>query len=556
MSNSFTKWQVKFPRKPRDTAKPKSVPSKPLPSTLLPVAKPKPERPTDFDPCTQRAAAPADFQGPPALHERVSEQSEQKRQSLEHLAARMAVGRSPQVLAALVQTNLFKTSTLMPASLEAVQASRGLTATLNEKTVFIADTFFRRKVLHADVAYVRPSGDLFTMGSIDTVKADELKDVRFELVVHSVTSRSVTLKAATQKADWIDMGAARTLDIASLQPAALPVQKDIWIQPLAAASHTETCGTEKSSHKTIPLQARAKVHWVLDIPSSMPFVAAPHRCLTCQQRGNVADSSYFPVLDGDVQRAFPHTIVVKSKREKKHYMTRRYLLEILLQFYCTLNAREVRRGLVNIASANVLNQNIAWQMQAVPKSQVLREVVLRAFGACLADIIVAFQQNLFLYNAQGIRHDGNQKLPRRVVVAGEREYKIMSKKRRILGRRKRAGRVALAFTGLDGSLLAPPKMAKSEAWEAIDEQLQPLLESIKRARLAAHCPLLHCFMMPCNFSTTDVLFFCPMLPFFLEVFTKKKAICIFFRNEPIHSEAPWRIPFLSSMQLTTTEASA
>lgn len=47
----------------------------------------------------------------------------------------------------------------------------------------------------------------------------------------------------------------------------------------------------------------------------------------------------------------------------------------------------------------------------------------------------------------------------------------------------------LALGGLDGSLLAPPRVASSEAFSAIDAQLEPLLRRIKLARLRAGCSL-------------------------------------------------------------------
>ena len=75
----------------------------------------------------------------------------------------------------------------------------------------------------------------------------------------------------------------------------------------------------------------------------------------------------------------------------------------------------------------------------------------------------------FVYNGQGIRHDGNYGLAKRIV------------QRRGESRRT----VVIAFCGLDGSLLEPPVSRETEDWSDIESVLRPLLQDLKAARLNA-----------------------------------------------------------------------
>jgi hypothetical protein len=397
-----------------------------------------------------------------------------------------------------------------------------MTATLQGSMVFVLDTFTRRGKLHADIANVRHRADQdWTLGSISTVKADCLTDFRVELVVTAVSGTQVRLErlCSTQLGGALTLVPA--LPTAAVQQHIDTAHPDAHVFPAAAQAHAERHG-----HKIIPMRDRAGTEVILDIPNCKSFTHCPYRCLTCKQNSKATNSepSYFNFTDEDVRQTFPHLCIVRTPKEKKHYMTKRYLLEVLLQFYCKLNCREVRRSLMDICCTNSLQANLLQQAQAVPKSKVLRHVVVQAFGRCLDDIVDSFQQKLFLYNAQGIRHDGNMGLARRVVLphrATKRPCQRARRRRWILGKRKRCGRVVLAFTGqgskslsvfttlatknmsaktlfspantilrgLDGSLLAPPRVAKSEAWADIDAQLQPLLAKIKLARLRAGCIL-------------------------------------------------------------------
>ncbi|CAL1158597.1 unnamed protein product [Cladocopium goreaui] len=408
MSNTVQKWALKFPRKPKASAQPtKGKKSSQSPSLLLPT--PRSSRTDDGAEGQQPAAAPADFEQTPK-NERLPEKH---CQSLEQLAGRLACGRTSSVLLSILGTHPFKRSA--PESLPTLTSNapcRRMTATLQGSMVFVLDTFTRRGKLHADIANVRRRADQdWTLGSISTVKADCLTDFRVELVVTAVSGTQVRLErlCSTQLGGALTLVPA--LPTAAVQQPIDTAHPDAHVFPAAAQAHAERHG-----HKIIPMRDRAGTEVILDIPNCKSFTHCPYRCLTCKQNSKASNSepSYFNFTDEDVRQTFPHLCIVRTPKEKKHYMTKRYLLEVLLQFYCKLNCREVRRSLMDICCANSLQANLLQQAQAVPKSKVLRHVVVQAFGRCLDDIVDSFQQKLFLYNAQGIRHDGNMGLARTI----------------------------------------------------------------------------------------------------------------------------------------------
>eukprot|EP00435_Cladocopium_sp_Y103_P072670 s6_g41.t1 len=420
----------------------------------------------------QPAAAPADFEQAPK-HDRLPEKHSC---TLEQLAGRLACGRTSSVLLSILGTNPFKRSAAesLP-TLTGNAPCRGMTATLQGSMVFVLDTFTRRSKLHADIANVRRRADQdWTLGSISTVKADCLADLRVELVVTAVSGTQVRL----QRLSSTQVGGALTL-VPALPTEAIrqpidTVHDDVHVVPAAAQAHAEHHG-----HKIIPMRDRAGTEVILDIPHCKSFTYCPYRCLTCKQCPQASKApgpSYFNFTDEDVRQTFPHVCIVRTPKEKKHYMTKRYLLEVLLQFYCKLNCREVRRGLMDICCANSLQTNLLQQAHAIPKSKVLRHVVVQAFGRCLDDIVDSFQQKLFLYNAQGVRHDGNMGLARRVVLphrAPKRPCQKARRRRWVLGKRKRCGRVVLAFTGWPRSACVDPqpdfREKKAQQSEAVGE---------------------------------------------------------------------------------------
>ncbi|CAK9046735.1 unnamed protein product [Durusdinium trenchii] len=491
MSNTVRKWPilVQTKRKPRAKVERKKPEAPPL---LLPAPRASGK---DLGQLAQSAADPASLDAAQPVSDRVG--SAQAPAGVDALAKRLACGRTAAVLQRILQFNPFKIDEedeIPP--FRGGAPCRGMTANLPDGSmVFIVDTFLRRGVLHADIAMVKSSSagaGRFSLGRLSTVKADALSSVRVELIVADVRGRDVRLRrdARQQNVEMLQL---------ALPAVCPPVSEprisngNVIVGPLAATEHTARFGTSGCPHQTVPREERVWSGWILDIPSSVPFVAEPRRCASCRYSAvsEIDDKDYFPVLAQDVLRAFPHAVVVDCPRQKRQFMSRRYLFEIALQFYASLNCKEVRRQLMAIAVTQALSADMVWRAYATPKSQALRWIVMKVFGKTMQGMVGSLQAKLFVYNGQGLRHDGNMGIANRVALRNVQEgaRRRLSKKKHLLGRRKRCGRVVLAVTGVDGCLLAPPVIAKTESNNEIVAALTPLLLSIKNTRLRAGCTL-------------------------------------------------------------------
>ena len=504
-------WAVKFPRKPRQASSRVVVP--PLPSlTFLSASSPHSLGASEglARPGVSLAGEQEGSTANVARRERKSDRARVSEAEL--LANRMRCGRTAENLLSILHSNPFNpTSCNTPLVVQRRPfADRGLTATFESRPVYIdsvrgpdADVGFL-----AEAASGNATSPRFTIGRLTTVKSSCLVDVRFEFAVVKATGSQLLLERSSNldvRSVVANLGYA---DASVFTAPPNPERKRrIDIVPKAAIDHTAKYGSQSEPHNTCARNDRCiEPCWVLDIPSHQQFWKRPHRCTTCQNAEGSNESadgaSYFPVTDDDVKQSFPGVLSIFAPRQKTVYMTVPYLIEILLSFWETFNARAVRRSLVSIVSANALASqlrmersefapyNIAFQISATPKSSVLRHIVMKAFCFFIDGVVAAFQVKQFVYNGAGVRHDGNYDISTRVIMPGLREgRRRYGRKRRLRGRRRRCGKVVIAFTGLDGSLLAPPAIAPSEAYPDIDALLAPMLDELKAARLRAGCAL-------------------------------------------------------------------
>ena len=123
--------------------------------------------------------------------------------------------------------------------------------------------------------------------------------------------------------------------------------------------------------------------------------------------------------------------------------------------------------------------------------QAVRSILRKALSAPVAAMVETLQKLACLYSAQGVRHDGHYKLNKRIVG---RLMRFPSGK----GARQRPYNAILAFTGVDGALLAVPEATDGEGWRTLEPILEALLWKIKATRLEAglsllqSCPTFHC----------------------------------------------------------------
>ncbi|CAK0826987.1 unnamed protein product [Prorocentrum cordatum] len=176
----------------------------------------------------------------------------------------------------------------------------------------------------------------------------------------------------------------------------------------------------------------------------------------------------FPVEDADVRRVFPGILINHPPRSAPPiYMTAAFLTFAVQNFYEELNTRAVSHGVLSLYAANALSLQLGSgavpAVTAVPPAGALRAMLQVVLGNFLDKAV--------------IRGDGNFKLAKRVChrVRGSRFH-------------LRPFTIVSAWTGTDGSLLMPVTLKRGETVSAIVEDLSPLLDSIKAARLAADLP--------------------------------------------------------------------
>ena len=165
---------------------------------------------------------------------------------------------------------------------------------------------------------------------------------------------------------------------------------------------------------------------VLDLPLPRTLSWQPQRCDTC--RLSRCGLAAFAVTDDDILAAAPQVLRHDPKKrkikEKPLFFTRSWLLHTLQNFNESLCAREVRRTLMKVYSANCLafGRRHMSLLHALPSSHALRSLILTAFDKYLDAQVLQIQQQVCTYSGQIIRGDGHWKLARRVISGGRRPF--------------------------------------------------------------------------------------------------------------------------------------
>ena len=159
---------------------------------------------------------------------------------------------------------------------------------------------------------------------------------------------------------------------------------------------------------------------VLDLPLPQTLRWQPQRCDTCRLlRSGLAA---FAVTDADIMDAAPtvlrHDPKSRGVKEKPVFFTRPWLLHVLQNFNESLSARQVRRTLMQVYSANLLASQFKGPcvsvFHALPSSHALRSVILTSLNQYLDTRARQVQALVCVYSGQLIRGDGHWKLARRV----------------------------------------------------------------------------------------------------------------------------------------------
>jgi hypothetical protein len=352
------------------------------------------------------------------------------------MAARLQAGRKLQPLLRLMASGLFQSATAMGIDDGCLQPSAGLTANLAGEIVLILSKFSFRGQFRCDVAPLFPrqgprgSTHTFNNSSLKTCFAADLADVDFVYRVVCVKKKRTWLQQSDADKSVAEvhealLSAKHRLE--ALQPPQ-PCQENAQGEPRAVTSRTgitmvtpaaATLHAESQHHRVRPREAlygvsskKASVVW--DVPWPVELDVRPWRCLSCKCRPGSSGTQYFPSLPADVIAAVPGTLVHHGGKDSGTlYFSSRFLMQVFVSLYETMNFRATRRRLIDLLLANALTslqpQNAGLRgrlgvlLEAFPTAAQLRAVALQAFPDVIRQRIQEQQRLQFIYNGQSVR---------------------------------------------------------------------------------------------------------------------------------------------------------
>ncbi|CAK0823800.1 unnamed protein product, partial [Prorocentrum cordatum] len=388
-------------------------------------------------------------------------------------ARRLASGRNVANLVQAMERRLFS-SRVVTDEPGQMTSSPGLFAYYEGRPVMILKCFTRHRVL---MAHVIP---------VETDRADAASHVAYLRRVFTCKQVAFARYAST---------AAPTCSLHDVADRSLTAEP-LRITPAALEEHLRFQESAGRPHCAGPRSDVQTVGFVLDLPRPIPFDARGYRRSTCRHDPSCAalrDMTHHQT-DADMQRMFPGVLVYKKGPRSAIYMTKRFLVHLVLSFYDVLNARATRRKLCELYAANSLASEsaLAWSATALPRCRALRGILLKALGSFLAvpvrhvrradpgaggragsgGVGESLPRRLHIYSGQIIRGDGNFDLAKRIGrKSGEGPFANIDYA------------VVLAWCGIDGCLLKPVAPAESEAWEDLCPDLGDVVTCLRGDRL-------------------------------------------------------------------------
>lgn len=366
LANNRTQWAHRPRRKDRGQERVRA--SAPPQPQLTP-----PSRQLDV----RRAAAPAKLNHDQmaAIPSRARGLDQRLALSLETLAARFATGRTLANLVAVMQARLFSVTDSI-AQTDALKPVPGLFASHQGLDVFIVNAFSRHRVDQVDILPLRPTNSdgifIARWKDVFTCPQSELSDVgaHFQPASTSSSRARLTMKFARVNVDvhvnpttlhahlamsWFQFWRSSP-GTSGYELCMNSGQHSLGFQacsvvPERMQAHVDQFRVSGETHLVKPRSDEKQIGFVLDLPLPIPFDMRGYRCITCQT-DRTSDCT-FQVIDDDVRRVFPGVLVCTQRQERKLYMTRRFLVHLVLSFYDVLNARALRRKLVEYYTSNM-----------------------------------------------------------------------------------------------------------------------------------------------------------------------------------------------------------
>ena len=491
-------WAKKLPRKRRSDHNTTKSPDVPCP----PLAKQR--RLSRAAPSVRTIAADGRDKRPanhPAVAVVDDRPGDSRKPFVSKMWERFARGRTLDCLLAVMQWNLFQACSIesAPPGSQCLVPTKGLFAKLHGNDVWIVGTFSRRGTKLADVVRLRRAqirrGDPVFVARFEEATTCQQCDLQSVGLWFTPLKRAgssgifATLRfvpreprreifTALQMRDAQETrmlaecwgGSTHSL---STQPTVSISHNIRRIVSQKLQQHLRDAESAGCPHQAVIRHDRAATRFVLDIPLPIEIDVTPRRCMTCQRLGFNAVA--FPVTLRDIRAEMPGLLHMESPKNGTVMMTKRFLLYLVQSFYEKLNVREVRRGIAEYYSTNALalcgGVRGLLYMSAIPSDEVLRAVLLEALRNFLRTKVLEMQRHVSIYSGTAIRGDGNYDIAVRIAT-----YNHESK------RYCKPYSVLLAWTGVDGSLLAPALPSRSEAIEDLLPQLLTVVDTVKESR--------------------------------------------------------------------------
>ena len=147
------------------------------------------------------------------------------------------------------------------------------------------------------------------------------------------------------------------------------------VSPAAAAQHVAATSAAGRAHVVaVRTDATYGLRFALDLPLPQQLDCRPWRCHTC--------GIVFAPTKQDVKKSCPDVLLCESDWSGEVLMTRQFLLHVVGGFYESMNARSVRRSLVEYFTANTWalcgGERGVWFAAAVPRPNLLRRIICLA----------------------------------------------------------------------------------------------------------------------------------------------------------------------------------
>ena len=306
------------------------------------------------------------------------------------LSQRFAAGRTQARLNYLAAMHLFQKNESFGA---AARPGPGMSAELHGQPVYIVSIFTRRGVAMADVLPLQrsvPEDDLTFTSSARAVLSCRQSDLecigaqRFLFQKSKYNSSTLLFRSLsggvpqvsptdTWVADTLGTMAAAANDTsANHVTAVLGRLRPRGVSPAAAAQHVAATSAAGRAHVVaVRTDATYGLRFALDLPLPQQLDCRPWRCHTC--------GIVFTPTKQDVKEACPDVLLCESDRWGEVLMTRQFLLHVVGSFYESMNARSVRRSLVEYFTANTWalcgGERGVWFAAAVPRPNLLRRFI-------------------------------------------------------------------------------------------------------------------------------------------------------------------------------------